>query len=243
MPPAAGRARAASPRRRGARGLTLIELMVVMLIIVVLVVAGAVTLGQMRGADADTTANVIAGAMRYVSTLAVHENRTYRLVLDMDQHRWWVEAANEDDPCSRFVDRADPPSETPAEGEGAVADAEEIDVEDALGEAMPGIGATSFSEQENRLLKGEFEPETTVSGVLTEHHSEAQTSGRVAIYFYPNGSVERAFVWVAEETEDDGQVKVDPEITLRLESLGQVLRLTEVLSESDFDRSDSEARL
>ncbi len=229
-----------------ARGLTIIELMVVMMIIVVLVAAGAVVLGQMRAADADTTANVLAGAMRYVATLAVHENKTHRLVIDMDGRQWWVEAATSDDPCGRFVpDDADPPPEAALATEDGVVEVErDEDAEDALAEgAGPAATGGGFAQQESNLLRGEFEPETTVSAVLTAHHQEPQISGKVAIYFYPNGNVERAFVWVAQETEEAGAAVVTPELTLRLEALGQVYRLSEVLPESDFHRSEAEARL
>ncbi|MCC6620250.1 MAG: hypothetical protein IT385_03295 [Deltaproteobacteria bacterium] len=216
--------------------------MVVMLIIAVLAVAGTVALGSIRGADADTTANVLAGAMRYVATLSVQHNKTHRLVIDMEGKQWWVEVANDDDPCGRFVpDDADPKTDALAVDEsgevaarGAAGDGEDGEV------ALPTGG---FAATDDMLLKGEFEAETTVSAVLTEHHLEPQAEGKVAIYFYPNGYAERAFVWVAEERERDGEVVAEPEITLRLESLGQVVRVTEVLSEDDFRRSDTEERL
>jgi len=236
--------------RARSRGLTLIELMVVMLIIAVLAVAGTVALGQIRSADADTTANVLSGAMRFVATQAVNTNRTHRLVIDMDGKRWWVEAANDDDPCSRFVpDDADPPAEALAADEDgivpldAVRPGAAVGALEADGEGAPRATGGSFAASDSMLLKGEFEPETTVSAVLTEHHQEPQVTGKVAIYFYPNGYAERAFVWVAQERESAGELVIVPEITLRLEALGQVMRIGEVLSEDEFRRTDSEARL
>lgn len=232
--PAGGGLRA----RRGAlaRGFTLIELMVTMVIIIALVTVGAVALGTMRAADADTTGNVLAGAMRYVATLAVQYNKTYRLVIDMDKHRWWVEAANTDDPCGRFVpDDADPPQEEAADG--ATAPAPRLSEDDeGDGETAPAAPATSFAKEDAELLSGEFEPDTTVSAVLTDHHQEPQSQGKVAIYFYPNGYAERAFVWVAEEIEEDGVIKARPELTLSLEPLGGVQRYGAVLDEQAFYR-------
>lgn len=225
-------------RARAHRGFTLIELMVTMVIIIGLVVVGAVALGTMRAADADTTANVLGSAMRYVSTLSVQYNKTYRIVLDLDKHRWWVEAANPDDPCGRFVpDDADPPQAPDGEagllaGVAPVPVAPDDEAED--GEGAPP--AASFAKEEAELLDGEFEPDTTVSAVMTEHHNEPQTSGKVAIYFYPNGYAERAFVWVAQESEDDGVVTAKPEITLALEPLGSVQRYGAVLDQQDFYR-------
>ncbi|MFO0751058.1 MAG: prepilin-type N-terminal cleavage/methylation domain-containing protein [Myxococcota bacterium] len=238
MTPAAPARAIRAARHALARGFTLIEMMVTIAIIVTLIAVGAIALGSMRAADADTTANVLAGAMRYVSTLAVHYNKTYRLVLDLDKHRWWAETTNTDDPCGRFVpDDADPPKSAeealadgtaPPKAKAKNADGEEIDPE-------LGMGA-SFTKEEAELLDGEFEPETTVSAVLTDHHQEPQTHGKVAIYFYPNGQAERAFVWVAEEKDEDGVVTAVPEITLSLEGLGTVQRFGAVLDENEFYR-------
>lgn len=227
-----------SERRRAQRGLTLIELMVTIALVMVFLVVGAVSLGTIGVADADTTADTMASAMRYVSTLAVHNNKTYRMVIDMtpdplrvNGQRWWVEYAGSDDPCARFVpDDADPPKNATD-----VADLDEAPEDEAL-DAPVTVDASYTAADDNDLLFGKFEPETTVSAVMTAHHREPQTDGKVAIYFYPNGNAERAWIWVARDLEDDGRRVLEPEVTLALDPLGSVQRFTKILDANDFDK-------
>lgn len=205
------------------RGMTLIELVVVMAIIAIMFVVGAVGISAIRGADVDASASVIAGAMTYVSSLAVHENKTFRLVLDMDQKGYWVEAVDTDDPCARFlpdevdVGLEDKSAETP----------EDIDEEDAA-------PAASFSQQAGDLLKGRLEPGTNVAAILTSHHDQPQEGGRSAIYFYPNGQAERALVWIGAASAEANS-GWDREVTIELHSLGRVTRHGDPLDERDFD--------
>lgn len=209
------------------RGMTLIELMVSMAIIVLMVGVGALGLASIRGADVGTTANVLSGAMRYVASLAVSYNKTHRLVIDMDGRRFWTEAADEDDPCSRFLpDDADPPS---ADAEGAA----EARGEDGEEEAAP---AARFAAEDAELLSGEFQPETNVTAVLTAHHELPQIEGKVAIYFYPTGYTERAMIWVGERVEDDrGGAMWEPALTLELHSLGRITRHGRVIDVRNAD--------
>jgi general secretion pathway protein H len=208
------------------RGMTLIELMVSMAIIVLMVGVGTLGLASVRGADVGTTANVISGAMRYVASLAVSYNKTHRLVIDMDGRRFWTEAADDDDPCSRFLpDDADPPS--------ADAEAEEADDDDDEEGAAP---AARFAAEDAELLSGEFQPETNVTAVLTAHHELPQVEGKVAIYFYPTGYTERAMIWVGERVEDDrGDAMWEPALTLELHSLGRITRHGRVIDVRNAD--------
>jgi type II secretory pathway pseudopilin PulG len=202
--------------------MTLIELIVVVLIIVVLIIAGAVGLGVIRGANVDATASVIAGAMTYVSSRAVHDNATYRLVLDLDGRRYFVERSDSEDPCSRFM---------PEDAEPVEAVAAEMPKDGEEAETAP---APSFSEAKLDLLRGAFENDTNVSAVLTSHHLQSQTSGKVAIYFYPNGQAERALVWVGGKSSES-ETGWEPEVTVELHALGRITRHGRPVDERDFD--------
>lgn len=221
-------------RRGGRRGLTIIELMVVIGIIVVLMAVGAVGLASIRGADVSATTNVLSGAMRYVYTLAVHHNRTYRLVIDMDNRLFYTEASEDsDDPCARYIPEdgsADPDNPDGAAAPGSIRGRLGGDDDDDEAAARTG----RFVEDESVLLSEPFEAGTNVTAVLTEHHTEPQRSGRAAIYFYPTGRAERAMVWVGEEEDEDGGVVYVPALTLELLPLGQVTRHGRVVDEGDF---------
>jgi type II secretory pathway pseudopilin PulG len=202
--------------------MTLIELIVVVLIIVVLLIAGGIGLGVLRSANVDATASVVAGAMTYVSSRAVHDNKTYRLVLDLDQRRFTTEVADSDDPCSRFMPEETDPTATA-----------ERPTEPSDGEGQPPPEA-QFSEARADLLRGTFEDDTNVTAVLTSHHMQTQSSGKVAIYFYPNGQAERALVWVGgRSAEDEGGW--EPEVTVELHALGRLTRHGRPLDPRDFD--------
>ncbi len=205
------------------RGFTLIELMVVVAIIALLIVVGAVSIGAIRGADVEATGSVMAGAMTYLSSRAVHDNKTYRLVVDMDARRFYTETTDDEDPCSRFIpDDAQAGLNNEAEAE-APADDEEAPVEGA-----------SFAQKKGFLLQGEFQPDTNVSAILTSHHIEPQTTGRAAIYFYPNGQAERALVWVGGKDTESPTGWVS-EITIELHSLGTATFHGFAVDERDFD--------
>ena len=81
-----------------------------------------------------------------------------------------------------------------------------------------------------------------MTGVLTSHHESAQTSGKVAIYFYPTGYSERAFVWIGEKNDEPGGDPWIADLTLELHALGRVTRHDGILSEGQFERiaEDSE---
>ncbi len=210
-----------------ARGMTLVELIVVVLIIVVILIAGAVGLGVIRGANVDATASVIAGAMTYVSSRAVHDNATYRLVLDLDARHYLVERSDSEDPCARFL-----PEE--AEPVDAVAAEKVTKEKPAADEEVENTEAPAFSEARLDLFRGDFENDTNVTAVLTSHHLQSQTSGKVAIYFYPNGQAERALVWVGGKSSEN-ESGWEPEVTVELHALGRVTRHGRPVDERDFD--------
>ncbi len=205
------------------RGFTLIELMVVVAIIALLIVIGAVSIGAIRGADVDSTGSVLSGAVTYLSSRAVHDNKTYRLVLDLDARRFYTETTNEDDPCSRFI---------PDEAQAGLNEEVEAKVPEEDEEA-PVEGA-SFAQKKGFLLQGEFQPDTNVSAILTSHHIEPQTGGRAAIYFYPNGQTERALIWVGGK-DAESPTGWSSDITIELHSLGTATFHGFAVDERDFD--------
>jgi len=215
-------------RAAGRRGLTVIELIVVIGIVVLVIGLGALGIASIRGADVSTTTNVLSGAMRYVYTLAVHHNRTYRLVIDMDNREFYTEYADSDDPCARYLPEggaADPRAaseERPRTRVGREEDEEQA--------------GPRYAEEVGELLRETFQPQTNVSAVMTEHHTEPQVSGRAAIYFYPTGRAERAMVWVGSAEDIGGQVIYESALTLELHALGRVTRYNRAVDHRDFAR-------
>ena len=208
------------------RGMTLIELMVVMAIVAILMAIGAASLAAIRGADVDATGSILSGTMTYLSSRAVHDNKTYRLVIDMDQRKFWSETTNDEDPCSRFIpEDADQGLNPEAE---AAAPAKKDDDDEQVA-ADP-----AFVQKKDALLQRAFEPDTNVTAILTSHQTEAQSGGRAAIYFYPNGQTERALLWIGAKSTD-APTGWAPEITIELHSLGTLTFHSSPVDERDFD--------
>lgn len=205
------------------RGMTLIELIVTLAVIAILITVSAVAISSIRSADVDATASKLAGAMTYVSALAVHENRTYRLVLDMDERKFWAEAINSEDPCARYQ------PEDMNQG---------LQAADAEGDPE-GMVQSDYAKSVLDLLRDtNFEPGTNVTAVLTSQHTSPQLDGKAALYFYPSGYAERALVWVGERA-DDGNGWV-AELTVELHTLGRITRHNEPVDERKFDLSREE---
>lgn len=217
--------------------MTLIELMITIGIVVMLAALGTIGIASIQSADVGATTSILSGAMRYVYTLAIHENKTYRLIIDMDQRVFWTEAADDqDDPCARYI------PDDPNAGLGGTEEEEVGEArvgrrpEDLKGDGEGAATATHFVEDDSALLSDEFRPQTNVTAVMTEHQSEPQTSGRAAIYFYPTGRAERAMVWVGEAEDEDGQTVWVPSQTLELFALGRVTRYPRVIDDGEFMR-------
>jgi len=211
-------------RMTARRGMTLIELMITIGIVVMLAALGTIGIASIQSADVGATTSILSGAMRYVYTLAVHENKTYRLIIDMDQRVFWTEAADDqDDPCARYI------PDDPSAGLGGAAEAEENARVGRRAEDLAEEGTTTttrFVEDDSALLSEEFRPETNVTAVMTEHQSEPQTSGRA----------ERAMVWVGEAEDEGGETVWVPSQTLELFTLGRVLRYPRVIDDREFMR-------
>lgn len=281
--------------------MTLIEITVAVAIIAIVTAAAIVSLSNVRQAQLSEAAGTMSGMMRYLYNLAVVNHRPYRMVIDMDERKYWGEALHSEDPCALYEaqkDRSDeddagdaetrrrqaksdredrkagrerlggrtggpsgarpasgrtaggPGSLTgaagPAGGAGGIMDLFP-GVQGVLpgkpavgGDGGQGAGGGAFLQAKDNLLAPRKLPGSiAVTGVLTAHDEETQEEGRAAIYFYPTGYAERAFVWLGGKDPEDPQA-FKPELTLELLGMmGQVRRHTDVLTEADFNKERS----
>ena len=84
-------------------GFTLIELGVTIAIAALVMGAVAFSISNIRRADLNKTSGIIAASMRYLYNLAVINRTTYRLVIDLDEGKFWGEELASDDPCDRYL--------------------------------------------------------------------------------------------------------------------------------------------
>lgn len=194
--------------RATARGLTLLEIMIVMLLIGLMMGVMIFGSGQMTSSRLKRSTTMIAGAVRVAFTRATATSRSQRLVIDLDDQTLWLEEST----APMLVQTKDV---TGTGGAAAVTEAERAAFQESDRILKgPTIPKPSFHAVETLG----FSTETGVRGpralgrglmfreAQSQHDSEPRTSGRVYIYFWPGGETERASIEVApiaSRSDDD----------------------------------------
>lgn len=179
---------------RRMRGFTLVELMVSILLVAL--VMGVVVSG-MQGSDRDLSqgADRLASTMRFLHDKAATEGMYIKLMLDLEEQSYWVEATR--DPYLLAQPDQNPAAakvETPPLVEGA---APESPGADGLPAKIPPLKPkeANFNQVSDFLLKATKLPEGAFfKDVHVEHLQGPATGGRVSITFFPNGYVEDAVI-------------------------------------------------
>ncbi len=214
---------------RGARGFTLIELGVALVLIAIVITFVTMSITNIRRADLKKAGGMMAAQMRYLYNLAIVNNTTYRLVVDMDGGKVWGEALESDDPCAQYMPESS--GEQALTGLASRSDRFDDDEDEA-----PRPTASFAAQKDNLLAPRAMPPGIKVTGVITSHHQAAQTEGTAYIHFFPGGYAERAYIWLGEAASHEGEDD-QPLVTLELQGLmGHVKRHQDVLSEDRFLR-------
>ena len=204
--------------------MTLIEVIVVIAVMAVVIGALAVSFGAFSDARLNSTAGTMRGAMRYLYNLAVVNNRPYRLVVDMDNRRYWGESLMENDPCKWFLEEPDEEKIRRSK-----------DYATTGGDDERARTRSNFVQSKESLLAPRDLPKGVhVTGVLTENLSDKVSAGMVGIHFFPSGRAEKAYIWLGVG-EAESAKGIEERLTLDLEGLmGRVTKHSEALSESSF---------
>lgn len=86
--------RAVLLHRDSQQGLTLIEVVVVLALVGVLLLAAVPSMRAVMGVDLKSASRELAASLRYVYDEASVRNIVMRVAYDLDNHTWWVEAAD-----------------------------------------------------------------------------------------------------------------------------------------------------
>lgn len=215
----------AHAHKRSQRGFTIIELAVTIIIILVVTGALVVSAGAIRGASLKTTARRIDGAFRYVYRMASSQSVPFRMVFEMSGEeddedavldKWWAEQlAPNAGACGNFVvhdarrkkikvhtekkrskGRMGSPERKAKEQEEESCPEEEQDAEGRC-------PATGFVQVETKKLEPNLKPQEMpkgmrIAGVMTTHQDEVQRRGKAYVYIFPNGLMEKAYVYLAD---------------------------------------------
>ncbi|HET6279509.1 MAG TPA: prepilin-type N-terminal cleavage/methylation domain-containing protein [Polyangia bacterium] len=200
--------------RRASAGFTLIEMMAVIAI-------GALVLGSaVRGfrslakSDLRSATMHLSGAIRYLFDRASTTGKHHRLVLDLNEGRYWAEVSD---------DRFYIPHE--AENQTDVVRREQVEeqqdeknrqkAEERANRDVAGFGGGSYDP--SKMEMGDFRPKRVrfaafketalkpvsmrnvkLTDVFTPRVTEPVTAGRAYIYFFPMGQTEPAMVHLSD---------------------------------------------
>ena len=199
-------------QRSAARGLTLIEVLIVMAIVALILGAVVVGSGQLGSSRLRHSSTMIAGAIRVGFSRASATSKSVRLVMDFTENEIWLEEGDQ----PMLVQSKDI---TGTGGAAAATGAEKLAIEEG-GRIVKGPTAprVSFKEIDAMGLaastpgKGHkaLERGIKIREVQTGHDDEPRREGRAYLYFWPGGQTERASIQlkVGEANEDKDAISL-----------------------------------
>jgi general secretion pathway protein H len=202
--------------RRSASGFTLIEIIIVIAIVGLIMGLGIKGFRSLNRSDLRAASTHLAGSIRFLFDRASTTGKTHRMVLDLENGRYWAEVSDD-----KFYVPRD--SESPE----ALARREEMEAQEdeekraklekeAAAKADSTYGDSSFDL--SKLEVGEFKPQRArfaafkelafkpetlkktlvLRSVYTPRVTDPVTAGRAYIYFFPMGQTEPAIVTLTD---------------------------------------------
>ncbi|MBI4125024.1 MAG: prepilin-type N-terminal cleavage/methylation domain-containing protein [Deltaproteobacteria bacterium] len=171
-------------------GFTLIELLVALALIGLILGLAVGRMGKLLDREMKHAANRLGSTIRYLYNKAASDGVTFRLVLDMEEQKYWVESTTE-----VFALRREEEEGPGTRDQGPGTEDEEGE-EENLGEpeTIKPKEAT-FTPQESFLLKPVSLPKGIYfKDVYAEHQTERLDTGRAFIHFFARGYVERSVI-------------------------------------------------
>ena len=210
------------PHQRTERqlGFTILELMIVIAILGVTLVAMRSGLRSVTKADLSEDTRELAAFLRRASSIAIERGEQHRVVFDLDTGAYALEVcegqaalvrneqlSNDAETTKRAIERGqeklrDVPADTLAAGDPdeAVKRATAIaghHVADRACTAMKS-GVTGDPSGKGWARKLNAGNGIKFKEIWVQHKDDGTTKGQIAIYFFPNGSSEKAVVAVAD---------------------------------------------
>lgn len=238
------RSRAAA-RRRAARGITLIEVLMSLAVVGLIAGIGILGVGAQKTARMRGGAVLISGAIRTAYAHASGVSKPLRLVFDINERNITLEESS----AALTIVKNDKTG-----GAAAATEAERIAVEEAES-ILKGPRAARPSFTPTKAFG--FSPDAGQSGkalpsgvrfvqVETSHEEEPATDGRAYLYFWPGGQTERAAIQLTtaapdeEPTDDNSMTILVQPLTGKTEIKKGLLRMSRPRDErEESERSES----
>ena len=168
------------------RGMTLMEVVVVIAVIGFIAVAMTAAVGGIFGARLDAGANKLSGMARYAYSRALLTGKVHRLVVDIEAGTYRLEEVEDKKACAVLNFGDDEEKE------------ETVDKDDPVA-LMAALTGTAI--KDNRVRTEKLDAGVQFTGVFTRHNSNIVEEGSESIHFFPDGTAEKAFVWLTDENE------------------------------------------
>lgn len=229
---------ASTPRRRVARrGLTLVELTIAIAVIGVLMSAAVMGLGAITGAQAKGAAGELSGVIRSLYDTAALSGRTCRLVFALPGERDADGEVSYRAECAAGAVTTNRDRERALELEARAAEdrqdddrfslrsgSDEPSLEEVLAREEERVArATEFSEYTSPEIAPRTLPSSVEVAVWTRGMRRKITSGLAQLYFFPQGSTERAMIFITQG-DDTWTIRVSP-LTGKTEIVGEELEV------------------
>lgn len=192
------------------------------------------------------SASKLAGAIRYCFDRAVTTGAYFRLVIDLDDNKYWAERSDERFYLTRG--KEDSPGGGQAYDEQA-AEKKQAEEDKKLKEMQTSVGGTMMTldpppepkRAKFQTFKDAALPQVKLSrahlyDVFTPRQREPYTKGRAYLYFFPDGHTERAVVRLTDGEDSWYSLVVHP-LSGRVE-----VRAEKVEIKSDFGEKDEEGK-
>lgn len=178
----------------GARGFTLIELMIVLLIFTLVALIVIPSVEGAVGIKLREEAGALGGTIRAMYGEAVLQGKTCRLVMDLDARAYWPE-------CSDGKAKLKP-IEQSIGGIRAADDAKDALGDDEDEEKRRVAQRNAFSSYSAALAARHTLPEgVAFESVWTQHQEEPWVGGQAVLYFFPHGQSEKAYIYLTDGDE------------------------------------------
>ena len=163
--------------------MTLMEVMVALAVIGFVVVAMTASVGGIFGARLDASANKLSGMFRYTYNLATLTGKVHRVVINIDDLTYRVESVDEQKQCGLMSAEEERKARKDDSPFAAIAE------------------LTGSAVKDNRVRAEKLPAGIKFAGIMTRHNSKVVEEGEEAVYFFPDGTAERAFVWLTDGDE------------------------------------------
>jgi general secretion pathway protein H len=220
--------------RSSARGVTLVEVLIVVALIAILAGGAVFGSGMLSSSRLRAGSTLIASAVRLGLARANNSGHATRLVLDLDHDKVLLEEAS----GSRMLRE----KEAPAAGAEAATQAEQaakaesdriLEGPQAPRTAFKPVSQFAETPEGRELGKG-----VDLFSVQTEHDEDPVTSGVAYVYFWPGGATERGNIQLKRVASDQALTVMVSALTGRTKIEKGLVDLPEARSDREEDQGE-----